>query len=269
MTQRAWQGLQYQANYTWSKCLSNGLGYFGQFGDEEALPGTTSQTNSSFFFQNAYDAKGDYGRCISDAAGLFNGYVTYDLPFGKGRPFANTSNGFVNGIIGGWTLGTDFTFHSGFAINPSGPDQSHTNAIGATRPDCVTGVSQQGSGDVVNIGGQVGIQFLNPAAVSLPADGSFGNCAEGSFRGPGLKTADLNLTKQFPITEGTNLQFRAEFINLTNTPIFGAPSASCSPACNGVVTTGPTGGQGGAGTFGFISSSNPGRQIQLAVKFNF
>ena len=80
-------GIDIPANYTWSKCMSNSLGYFGPFGDEEALPGSTSQTGFGFFFQNAYNAKGDYGRCISDAASLFNGYMTYDLPFGKGRMF--------------------------------------------------------------------------------------------------------------------------------------------------------------------------------------
>jgi hypothetical protein len=248
--QRAWQGLEFQANYTWSKCLSNSLGYFGQFGDEEAITGV-SQTNSSFFFQNNYNAKGDYGRCIADVASLFNGYVTYDLPFGKGRMFGGSASPAVNAILGGWTLGTDFTLHSGFAINPGAPDQSGTHTSGNTRPDCVPGVSQQGSGDVVKIGDQIGIQFLNPAAVSTPALGTFGNCSAGSFRGPGLKTADLNISKRFSVTEGSSLLLRAEFINLTNTPIFGAPSATIGS------------------TFGFVSASNPGRQIQLAVKYSF
>lgn len=269
VAQREWHGLQYQANYTWSKCLSNGLGYFGQFGDEEALPGTVSQTNSSFFFQNAYDAKADYGRCIADVASLFNGFLTYDLPFGKGKAFGGGSGRVVNTIIGNWKMGTDFTFHTGFAINPSAPDQSGTNAVGATRPNCVAGVSQEGSGALENIGGTVGIQFLNPAAVSLPAPGTFGNCGAGSFRGPGLKTVDLNLSKEFVLTERANLLFRAEFINLTNTPIFGAPNANCGPICNGVVTTGPAGGGSGAGTFGFVSSTNPGRQVQFALKVSF
>jgi outer membrane receptor protein involved in Fe transport len=251
LVQRAWQGLQLQANYTWSKCLSNSLGYFGQFGDEEALPGTVSQTNSSFFFQDNYNALGDYGRCIADVASLFNGYVTYDVPFGHGRSFGGNLNPALDAILGGWVIGSDFTLHSGFAINPSAPDQSGTLTAGTTRPDCVPGVSQSGSGDVVTIGGVTGIQFLNPGAVSLPKQGTFGNCAAGSFRGPSLKTMDLNLSKQFRVTEGSNFLLRAEFINLTNTPIFGAPNATLGS------------------TFGFISSSNPGRQIQLAAKFNF
>jgi outer membrane receptor protein involved in Fe transport len=249
--QRAWNGLEFQANYTWSKCLSNSLGYFGQFGDEETITGV-SQTNSSFFFQDNYNAKGDYGRCIADVASLFNGYVTYDLPFGKGRMYGSNASPVMNAILGGWSLGSDFTVHSGFAINPgAGSDTSQTNTSGNVRPDCVSGVSQSGSGNVVMIGGVTGIQFLNPAAVNPAAPGNFGNCAAGSFRGPTLKTADLNVSKRFLVTEGSSLLLRAEFINLTNTPQFGAPNATAGSA------------------FGFISSSNPGRQIQLAVKYNF
>jgi hypothetical protein len=251
--QRNWHGLEFQANYTWSKCLSNSLGYFGQFGDEEALPGAVSQTNSSFFFQDNYNALGDYGRCIADVASLFNGYVTYDLPFGKGRMFGDSASPALNAIIGGWSLGSDFTLHSGFAINPSaGQDTSLTGTSGNVRPNCVTGVSQEGSGAVVQVApDQFGIQFLNPAAVSLPATGTFGNCGAGSFRGPTLKTVDLNVSKRFAVTEGSAVLLRAEFINLTNTPIFGAPNATFGS------------------TFGIITSSNPGRQIQLAVKYTF
>lgn len=112
------------------------------------------------------------------------------------------------------------------------------------------------------IGGVNGFQFLNPLAVSIPDSlgttgkigtpaGSFGDCGEGSFRGPGLNTIDLNLAKQFLVTERTNLEFMAQFINLFNTPIFGAPNATIGP------------------TFGFISSSNPGRQIQFGLRFSF
>jgi hypothetical protein len=270
MIERSYHGLQFQANYTWSKCLSNSLGYFGQYGDEEGIG--QSQTNGGyFFFQNAYNPMADYGRCISDVASAFNGYMIYDLPFGRGRQFASNASGILNQIIGGWSLAADFNIHSGFAIDPSAPDQSQTGGgVGAAyRPNCVAGVSQYGSGAFENIGGNVGLAFLNPAAVSLPAQFTFGNCGVGSFRGPGLTTADLNLTKMFPITEHINLQFMTQFINVTNTPIFGGPSSGCN-SCNGIVTTGPTGGGAGTvGTFGLIQSQDPGREIQFGLKLNF
>jgi Carboxypeptidase regulatory-like domain/TonB dependent receptor/TonB-dependent Receptor Plug Domain len=264
-----YHGLELTANYTWSKCLSNSLGYFGQYGDEEGIG--QSQTNGGyFFFQNIYDQMADYGRCINDVASAFNGFLIYDLPFGRGHHFGNSVNGVVNQIIGGWSVATDFNIHSGFAINPAAPDQSQTGGgVGAAyRPNCVPGVSQYGNQALENIAGNIGLQWLNPAAVTLPAQYTFGNCGVGSFRGPGLTTADLNLTKQFHITERFNLQFMTQFINLTNTPIFGAPAASCGPLCNGVITTGASGG-GGAGTFGLVQSQDPGREIQFALKLLF
>lgn len=260
--QRAWHGLQYKANYTWSKCLNNSLGYFGPFGDEETLPGSASQTGFSFFFQNAYNPRADYGRCISDVASLFNGYLIYDLPFGKGKMFGGGANDVLNAIIGGWTLASDFTLHTGFAIDVFGPDNSGTNSTSA-RPNCVAGVSQSGSGQIVNIGGVTGLQFWNPASVSAAAAGTFGNCAAGAFRGPGLATSDLNLAKNIVLGERTKLQVAAQFINLTNTPILAAPSSSCGTACNGIP------GVGGSGTFGLITASNPGRQIQFGMKLLF
>lgn len=271
LTERNFHGLNAQVNYTWSKCLSNSLGYFGQYGDEEGLG--QSQTNGGyFFFQNIYDQHNDYGRCINDVAGSLNGYMIYDLPFGRGRQFASNANGVVNQIIGGWSVAADWNIHSGFAISPAAPDQSTTGGgVGAAyRPNCVPGVSQSGSGASEDLGGNIGIQFLNPAAVSLPAPLTFGNCGVGAFRGPHLEVADLNIIKRFPITERMNLEFMAQFINLTNTPIFGAPHASCAPSCNGVIDTDPvTGGSTGAGTFGLIQSQDPGREIQFGIKFNF
>jgi hypothetical protein len=267
--ERAYHGLEFQANYTWSKCLSNSLGYFGQYGDEEGIG--QSQTNGGyFFFQNIYNQKADYGRCINDVASAFNGFMIYDLPFGHGRQYGSSVNSVVNQVIGGWSLAADFNIHSGFAINPAAPDQSHSGGgVGAAyRPNCVSGASQYGSGALENIAGSIGLQWLNPAAVTLPSQYTFGNCGVGAFRGPGLATADLNLTKQFHITERFNLQFMTQFINLTNTPIFGGPSASCGPLCNGIITTGPSGG-GGAGTFGLAQSQDPGREIQFGLKLLF
>jgi hypothetical protein len=268
--QRNFHGLDLQAGYTWSKCLTNSFGYFGQYGDEEAPANSESQTNGgAFFFQNEYDPLADYGRCFTDIASSLNGFALYTLPFGRGQRFGGGANKGLNEAIGGWSASVDFDIHSGFAITPTGPDESGTDSV-QSRPDCVAGVSQYGNGQFEEVGpATYGIQFLNPAAVTLPAAGTFGNCSTGAFRGPSLKTADFDITKAFPINERFNLQFMAQFINLTNTPIWGAPSSSCSPSCNGQIATGATGGSTGAGSFGLIQSLDPGRQIQFALKLNF
>ena len=160
--QKNYHGLDLQASYTWSKCLSNSLGYFGQYGDEEGIG--ASQTNGGyFFFQNEYNPKADYGRCITDLSNNFNGYVVYDLPFGRGRHFASSVNPIVNQAIGGWSVASDFTFHTGFAVDPTSADESGTGSFDS-RPDCVPGVSLYESRQKVSIQGSIGETFLNPKA---------------------------------------------------------------------------------------------------------
>jgi hypothetical protein len=67
----------------------------------------------------------------------------------------------------------------------------------------------------------------------------------------------------------------AQFVNLTNTPIFSIPAtwddnySSCE-FCTGKRVTGPSGANwGGMGPYGLMDGSNPGRQIELALKLNF
>jgi Carboxypeptidase regulatory-like domain/TonB dependent receptor/TonB-dependent Receptor Plug Domain len=282
-----YHGLDVQANYTWSKCMANSLGYFGSYGDEEGIGESQTQATQNFF-QNEYDPKADYGRCTIDVSQSFNAYGIYNLPFGRGKKFAGNANRAVNAVIGGWKTALDVTFRSGFGITPFAGaymgDQNPNSASTLTgsyqpRPDCVVGVSGSQSMQTVQIGGSIGKTNLNPAAVSevadLSAGGTFGNCQNGSLRGPSLKTADLNLSKSIPVTEKVNLAVSAQFINLTNTPIFSVPASwwgqysSCG-ACNAVRTTGPLGGGSGTvGQFGLLDGSNPGRQIELSMKLNF
>jgi hypothetical protein len=131
----------------------------------------------------------------------------------------------------------------------------------------------------VQIGGSIGRTNLNPKSVTEVADvangGTFGNCQNGALRGPGLKTADLNITKMVYFTDTFNLAFSAQFINLTNTPIFSVPASwwgqysSCA-ACNGVRTTGPLGGGSGTtGLFGLVDGTNPGRQVEFSLRASF
>ncbi len=287
LAQRNYHGLDFQASYTWSKCLANSLGYFGSYGDEEGAGESQTQATQNFF-QNEYDPKADYGRCTTDASQDFGAYAVYNLPFGRGKQFANGVNRGVNEAIGGWQAAINFTARSGFGITPfAGEYQGDANPNSAStltgsyqpRPNCVAGQLGSQALQTVQIGGSIGRTNLNPGSVAEVANvangGSFGNCQNGALRGPDLKTADLNLTKQFPITEKANLAFAAQFINLTNTPIFSVPASwwgqysSCN-ACNGVRTTGPLGGGAGSvGLFGLLDGSNPGREVELSLKLSF
>jgi hypothetical protein len=287
LVQKNYHGLDYQFSYTWSKCMANSLGYFGSYGDEEGAGESQTQATQNFF-QNEYNPKADYGRCTIDTSQNFSGYTVYSLPFGRGKQFGSGVNRAVDSVIGGWKAAVDVSLRSGFGITPfAGAYQTDENPNSAStltgsyqpRPNCVAGVSSSQGMQTVQIGGSIGRTNLNPGAVSEVADvsngGTFGNCENGSLRGPSLKTADLNLTKAIPVTEKVNLAVSAQFINVTNTPIFSVPASwwgqysSCG-ACNGVRTTGPLGGGSNTvGLFGLLDGSNPGRQVELSMKLSF
>ena len=73
----------------------------------------------------------------------------------------------------------------------------------------------------------------------------------GTIRGPGLRTADLSVQKEFPLSESKRLEFRAEFFNVTNTTILNSPNTGLNPY------------------LGLITRSQGERNIQFALKFYF
>jgi hypothetical protein len=77
----------------------------------------------------------------------------------------------------------------------------------------------------------------------------------GGFRSPIPWTEDLSIFKTFPVHESVNLQFRAEFFNLTNTPIFPGPDTNVNDAAFGQQTV--------------FTQNNIPRNIQVALKLNF
>jgi hypothetical protein len=70
-------------------------------------------------------------------------------------------------------------------------------------------------------------------------------------RGPGLRSADLSLQKQFPFGESKKLEFRAEFFNVTNSPMLNIPYTGVNFK------------------LGIIDRSQGERNIQFALKFYF
>ena len=91
--------------------------------------------------------------------------------------------------------------------------------------------------------------------------------APTQFYGPGFHRLDFSLFKEFRTTEKTQLEFRAEFFNLTNHPNFSPPGFSG----NGVVAAPGSLDYDTPLTFGAINSTRDGqndqREIQFALRF--
>lgn len=81
----------------------------------------------------------------------------------------------------------------------------------------------------------------------------FGDSGVGAIMGPGQFNWDISLLKNTKVTEGTSLEFRAEFYNVWNHPQFNPPVNNAADS-----------------TFGDIQNSAvPPRIMQFALKFYF
>ena len=246
--QRLSHGLEFQANYTWSKCMGNTAGFFYQYGDTN--PGLTQAGNNHTFFQNTYDPAADYGRCDQNVGNSFNGFVTYDLPFGRGRMFGSNIPRVADLVAGGWQVNSILQFHTGFPITMEAPFDTSGTTSGFPRANC-DGPPVETPGADSTYPNNPGKVWFSPQNVSVPTSG-FGNCQVGSYTGPGLQAVDASVSKSFAVTEHQSVQFRAEAINALNHPILSAP--------NGTV---------GSATFGLINSAQGERNLQFALKYMF
>jgi hypothetical protein len=273
LQKRMSNGLQAQVSYTWSKCLSNSPGYFGTGW------GSTNATSSGGQpgWENIYNPRLDWGPCYYDQTHILTSYVTYQLPFGRGKQFGHDMNSALSSVLGNWEIGGIVTLHTGNALTLNnfggwgvGGNSDNTGGVNpqtlAGLPDCSGRVHILNQTVLANATpGQAGyIQYIDPSPsnVSPAALNTFGTCGVGNVRGPAYANVDLSLHKGFLFTESKKLEFRFEALNAFNHPVW-------------TFTGGPAGGSFDPGTagsnpnFGRITGSQGARQLQLALKFSF
>jgi hypothetical protein len=230
-------GLQFQGAYTYSKCMTNSIGYYGASG--QAKP-------TSPYFQNLYDKRAEWGPCFFDLTHLLSTYAIYDLPFGRSRKYGKDMNKALNAVAGDWSISGIYILHGGFPLTISAGDASGTKSRGP-RANCIAPGNQFGTQNSP----AGGYQWFDPKSYAAPSPHTFGTCGVGTIRGPGLSTLDLSFLKNFSFTERIRLEFRSEFINLTNTPILNSPSGALGA------------------DLGRVTSSQGPRNVQFALKLYF
>jgi hypothetical protein len=241
------RGLSYLVSYSWSRCMTDSQGFWGEGGQSSA---------PSSWWQNTYNPSGENGACYYNVKGVFTGYVIYDLPIGRGKQFGSNMNRVADAAIGGWKLNVIPTFRGGFPLTlSSNDDHSGTNSF-QNRPNCIAPPHVLHKQTIGN--GLYGYRWFDPASYQEPSAGYFGTCSVSSVYGPGEQNIDASLAKTFSITEHQNIEFRTEFINAFNHTILDAPSNG------GIDISNPDGG-----TIGQISTSEGARNIQFALKYNF
>ena len=146
--------------------------------------------------------------------------ATYELPFGRNKPLLG--EGMMARVAGGWTVGGMFTHYSGipFSITSSA---TSCNCPGNTQ------TANQVLPNAAVVGSGLGDQpYFNPLAFAPVTTAAFGNAGFDTLRGPGSTNLDLNLFRDFRITERMRAQIRAESFNISNSPHFSNPASNVS-----------------------------------------
>jgi hypothetical protein len=231
--QKSAKSLTVNASFTWSKNINVGCADYWE----------------GCNIQDPYHMRSNRGVDGVDVPIVLTASAVYELPFGKGKSFAN--QGPAAQILGGWKMngllgrrsGTPFTAG---AVNNS--SNAHTDAF---RPN-VTGSTS---------GPKTRAQWFNKAAFSQPAQYTFGDAGRNSLRGPAYTNMDYSLFREFAFRERYSIDFRTEIFNLFNHVNLGNPNASfADPLLD------PT----DAANFGRITGSNGAqRRFQFAGTFRF
>jgi hypothetical protein len=236
------QGLQFRANYTWSKNLDM----------NSALTGAQA-SNQPQMILDRNDLRRDWGPSALNATNQLSISARYELPFGPGKHWLQSVSGFGNKLISGWQLNGISTFLSGFPFTPL--VGSSRSGDGDTRIPDRPNANSSFSGPVI-LGKPT--EWFNPNAFSLPAFGTFGNVGRGSLSGPGLADVDLSLFKETVVSDKLTTQFLVEVFNAFNRVNFGPPNTT-------VFSSGVPSVTAGAIT---TLATNP-RQIQFGLKLIF
>lgn len=226
------KGLQFDLNYTLSESKDTGSsvergGSFGNFGNG----GYTG------FLLNSFEPDLHYSTSDFDVRHQVNFNWIYDLPFGRGRTFGSRVGGFVNQLIGDWSIAGLTRWTSGFPFN-----------VQNCRSCWPTNWNLQGNASLVNPG-QLPETELSKNAVdnrpspfadpeealkffrfSLPGEVGLRN----GLRGDGYFTLDTSVSKAWAVgISDHKLRFRWDVFNATNTAKFDVGQVTMLPDRSG------------------------------------
>jgi hypothetical protein len=170
--------------------------------------------NSASGSISPYEQDRNRALATDDVTHVFSAALVWDLPFGKGKKWAD-SDGLTNAILGGWQLSTVLRMSSGI---PFFFRSSYCNVPGQFRTACIPSTSGDifaQSFDDLDVTRSV---FNQSAFTSSDAfNFYYGNGPRVSdYRKSGYRNQDLSLIKNTGLFKNVNLQLRIEAFNVWN-----------------------------------------------------
>lgn len=212
-------GLSALTNWTLSKCMSD--------------PATTELTGPTIV--NPANPDLDYGPCSSDRRHVVNLSIVYTTP--------HITNKTMDKLFSNWQFSPLVRWQSG---NLSSVTTGVDNAL--------TGLGGQRGVQILDnpYGDGTANNYLNRAAFTSPATGTYSTLAPFTILNPSVFQNDLAISRTFSIRKTQSMQFRWEIFNVVNHVNFNAPVTALNSA-----------------NFGKILTAGDPRIMQFALKFNF
>ena len=224
------QGLLFQANYTFSKVITDSEGSATEF---EA-------------YRTLRNLRLDRHRAGWDLAHNVVGNFIYELPMGPRRRFFNGGPGVVRKALEGWQLQGIVTWYSGFPTFATSGRASFNNyatnnppqLLGMSfadfkknlgvfrRPEAIYYLHPDLLNITLNANGTLQTATLKDGILGAPPPGQFGNFPRNALNAPQFFSMDAGAIKRTRLREAATLEFRAEFFNVFNNVNFGSGSLS-------------------------------------------
>jgi hypothetical protein len=246
----------------------------GDFFDLRPNPRSSVALESTFARQ--YDSAAEWGLSNFDQRHNLTLLSVWDIPGLWGRPLHRR-------LTRNWTIAAMGAIRSGFPFTVIGQDAS--SAILRNRADLVLPDAIAGSGAGVclpatpgfRLNPVCGVRLLNPEAFRVARTGELGDTVKNQFRGPGLFSLDLSLSRSFPMRmlgEAGRFLVRVDAFNVLNHVNLNNPAAIIRP---GIEAFGPDdfgialyGREGRATGFPTLTPfTETPRQIQLLLRIEF
>jgi hypothetical protein len=236
-------GLTFDINYTWSHSVDN-----------VSVNANTVAYGGYGFICDVVRPRECRGNSDFDVTNYVNGYVTYDLPYGRGKMFGATSPWIVNELLGGWSVSALPGWHTGF------PYFAGANAFVAGFANNAPAILVGNKADTnIHLNGGKGSPlygFANPTQAVNDYTGPVGFQvgSRNNLRGPRSTTMDAGLSKTFPVVNGIVAKLRGDAFNVMNHPVFGSPDVDITQSSN---------------PFGVITGDGGARVLQVSLRVEF
>jgi hypothetical protein len=238
LQQRFSHGFTLLTSFSYGKSIDNGSG-IRQQGNDLGTP------------SDDYNLRSIRGLSSFDFRRRLTTSLLYELPIGRGKAVLGGIGRTADVIIGGWQLGTILTLQDGFPLTATCGSGNVQNGGDTCLADA-TGINPN-----LSQGDQDPAHWFNLAAFVNRLPGGvqyrYGNSGRSTIIGPGIIDWDFSLAKNFKLTDRHGLEFRTEFFNIPNHPMFGLPGTSPGTSNYGVIST----------------TAVDSRQLQFGLKYSF